>query len=290
MRPDWQSIRFRLEYLAFRAAARLFRGLGLQRASAFSGAVWRVAAPWSKRHGRALGHLAHAFPEKTPAEREAICRDMWENLGRTFAEAFFLKQIAAEDRISIEGGEVLEAWARSERGRVMCGAHVGNWELGVLSITRQGLHPWCIYRPIKNPRVDAEVLKMREFLYTGGLVPKDPALPRQFLRILKQGGTVGILADLRAANGDAVPVFGRPAASTVFPALLAHSTGSPILVSCMRRLPGVRFIQTYEVFEPADTGDRRADIATTTANVQNAFERFIRQWPDQWMWAHRRWG
>ena len=57
-----------------------------------------------------------------------------------------------------------------------------------------------------------------------------------------------------------MPFFGRPAPSTTFPALLAHSTGSPILVTCMRRLPGIRFVQTYELFDLPDTGDRKQDI------------------------------
>ena len=155
---------------------------------------------------------------------------------------------------------------------------------------RRGLRPWSIYQRIKNPHVDRDVLAMRRFLYTGGIVAKNPALPRQFLRTVRDGGTIGFLADLRDYAGVAVPFFGRPAPSTTFPALLAQSVGSPILVTCMRRLPGVRFVQSYELLDLPDTGDRKADLAAATALIQGAFERFIRDWPDQWMWAHRRWG
>lgn len=290
MRFDWLSVRYGLEHLAFRAAARLFRSLGLERASNVSGTLWRRFAPYSKRHHRALNHLALAFPEKTAAERQDICLGMWENLGRNFAEAFFLAEIAASDRITYEGLDAFEEWAKLPAGRVACAGHLANWELAILGIMRRGLKPWSIYQRIKNPLVDREVSAMRAFLYTGGLVAKSPALPRQFLRIVRQGGTICFLADLRDFAGIEVPFFGRPAPSTSFPALLAHSTGSPILVGCMRRLPGVRFVQTYELFHLPETGDRKQDIASTTATLQSAFERFIRQWPDQWMWAHRRWG
>ena len=290
MRPDWLSIRYRLEYLAFRTAARLFLALGLERASNLSGGLWRRFAPLFKRHKRALGQLALAFPEKSEAEREAICRGMWDNLGRNFAEAFFLHQLAQEDRISLERVEAFERWAALPGGKIACAAHLANWELTILQASRHGLKPWSIYQRIKNPLVDRDVVAMRDFLYTGGLVPKDPSLPRQFLRVVRDGGTVGLLADLRDNNGVDVPFFGRPAPSTTFPALLAQSAGTPILVSCMRRLPGVRFAQTFELVDVPDTGDRRADLAAATARVQAVFEAFIRASPEQWMWAHRRWG
>lgn len=289
-RVAWFSGRYALEYAAFRLAAILFRSLGLERASDLSGALWRWIAPRSKRHPRALAHLASAFPDRSAAERDAIARGMWENLGRTFAEAFFLEEIARGGRVAYEGLDVFEAWASAPGGKVACAGHLANWELAISGIADRGLRPWSIYQKIKNPRVDRRVAGMRAFLYTGGLVPKNPALPRQFLRLIRDGGTVGFLADLRDHGGIPVPFFGRPAPSTPFPALLAHDAGTPILVTTMRRLPGVRFVQNYELVPLAATGDRRRDIAATTAEVQAALERFIRQWPDQWMWAHRRWG
>ncbi len=132
MRFDKLSVRYRLEYLAFRAAARLLLCLGLERASNLSGAVWRRLAPFSKRHNRALNHLAQAFPEKSDAERQEICLGMWENLGRNFAEAFFLKEIAASGRITYEGLDAFEEWASLPAGRVACAAHLANWELAIL--------------------------------------------------------------------------------------------------------------------------------------------------------------
>lgn len=290
MRLDWLSIRYRLEYLAFRTAARLFLALGLERASTLSGGLWRRFAPLFKRHKRALAQLALAFPEKSEAEREAICRGMWDNLGRDFAEAFFLRQLAQGDRIGFERIEAFEHWASLPGGKVACAAHLANWELTILQATRIGLKPWSIYQRIKNPLVDRDVVAMRSFLYSGGLVAKSPSLPRQFLRVIRDGGTVGLLADLRDNNGVDVPFFGRPAPSTAFPALLAQAAGTPILVSCMRRLPGVRFVQTFDLVDVPDTGDRRADLAAATARVQAVFEAFIREAPEQWMWAHRRWG
>ena len=210
MRFNWLSVRYRLEYLVFRLAARLFLLLGLERASDFSGALWRRVAPYSKRHGRALEHLALAFPDKTATEREEICLGMWENLGRNFSEAFFLKEIATGDRIAYEGLEAFEAWANLPAGRVACAAHLANWELTILAATQRGLKPWSIYQKIKNPLVDEDISAMRSFLYTGGLVAKDPMVPRQFLRVVRHGGTIGCLADLRDFAGVSVSFFRPP--------------------------------------------------------------------------------
>ena len=254
-----------------------------------SGALWRHVAPLTHRHSRALSHLRDALPELAQAERERIIRSMWENLGRTFAESFHLDAIAASGRVAYENYELLEAWAARPGGRVACAGHLGNWELAILGIMRVGARPWSIYRPMNNPHVDAEVLRMRTFLYTGGLVPKSAAIPRQFLKIVRDGGTIGFLSDQRENNGIVVPLFGKPAPSTTFPAMLARSVGCPILMVRMRRLPGVRFVQSFELLDLPQSDDRKADVDAATLAIQKTFERYVRDAPDQWMWAHRRW-
>lgn len=287
----WTALSHRIEHAAFRLAGSIFRALPVETASRLSGALWRRFAPLSHRHGRALANLARAFPEKSPREREAIVRAMWDNLGRTFGESFHLEEIARSGRVIFSNPEVLEAWAAQPGGKVACAGHLANWELAILGVSRQNVSPWSVYRPAKNPLVDEDIRQMRLFLYTnGGLLPKSPALPRSFLKLAREGATLGFLADQRDNGGVRVPLFGMPAPSTTFPALLARSTGVPILMVRMRRLEGVRFVQSFEVLPLTVTDDRKHDIETATALVQSAFERYIRAAPEQWMWAHRRWG
>ena len=230
------------------------------------------------------------MPHKTAAEREAIVRDMWENLGRTFAEAFFLREIVAQGRITCDDRGALDAWLRQPGGKVACSAHLANWELAVAAALPEGLALWSIFQRLKNPYVDERLRTMRSFLYGGGLVAKADGVPRRFLRIVRDGGAVATLADLRDFTGVSVPFLGRPAPTTTFPALLAVSAGSPVLVCCMRRLPGVRFVQSFTLVALPDSGDRAADILAVTAAIQAEIGAFIDVWPEQWMWAHRRWG
>ena len=112
----------------------------------------------------------------------------------------------------------------------------------------------------------------------------------KLVRIVRDGGAVAVLADLRDRRGAAVPYFGQPAPSTTFPALLARTTGATLVAGRVVRSGPVRFFIEGEVIEVPKTPDRDADIIEGTQRIQACFERWVREHPDQWMWAHRRWG
>ena len=284
-----QRVKFRIEYAAFRIVAGLLRLLPVESAARLSGRGWRLIAPRLRRHKRALANLALAFPEKTEPQRAAIALAMWDNLGRTFAEAFHLADYAAPGRIAVENAEALAAFAR-KGGGVICAPHLGNWELNVIEAARRGVNAAGIYQRVKNPLVDAYMLALRLPLYSGGLIEKSAAAPRRLLRHVRKGGIAVVMADLRDISGIAAPFFGRPAPSTPFPALVARTLGVPLAVSCLVRETGARFRMLFEEIPVPVTEDRDADIALATARIQAALERYVRANPEQWMWAHRRWG
>jgi len=263
--------------------------LPVETASNAMGGLWRVAAPLTGRHARALRHLAAAFPEKSAAEHEAIARDMWEVLGRVFAESFHLAALRDSDRITIDDPAAL-AHLDAKHAVVVCAAHQGNWEIAAVGLARLGLRSTGVYQKLTNPFVDALVRDMRAPFYAGGLFEKSPTTARQLLRYARDGGCVSFLADTRADPGVVVDFFGRPAASTPFPAMIARTVDAPLYVAQVIREPGVRFRLTMRPVDLPRTKNKEADIATATQNVQTEFERTIRQRPAQWMWAHRRWG
>jgi KDO2-lipid IV(A) lauroyltransferase len=86
-----------------------------------------------------------------------------------------------------------------------------------------------------------------------------------------------------------LPFFGRPARSNVFPALLARTTGAPLYAGAAFRRPGARFSIRITPIPMPYTDDREADALAATEALQRQFEAFIREAPEQWMWAHRRW-
>jgi KDO2-lipid IV(A) lauroyltransferase len=283
-----KPLRHRLEYVVFRAAQAAAAALPIEAVSATSGLAWRLIAPHLHRQERALRNLALAFPELSDATRKRIAAGMWENLGRTFGESFRLRTIADQKRIRFEPKERLEELIHGGPC-VLCGLHLGNWELVAYTSKLMGADFTGVYQRLSNPLVDEETRKLRAFLYEGGLLPKTPVTARALMKAARNGGYPAFLADLRDDNGATVPFFGRPVRATVFPALLARKTGLPLFAGAAFREPNARFVIRGAWVTVPHTDDDAADAVAGTAALHAQFEAFIRQAPEQWMWAHRKW-
>jgi Kdo2-lipid IVA lauroyltransferase/acyltransferase len=283
------ALRLRLEFAALWLATLIARVVPLQAASWLSGKLWRFIAPRLARQKRALANLELAYPEKSARECEAIAAAMWENLGRTFAESFYIKTLTEGDRIVFEPPESFDEAARGAKPFIVCGLHLGNWEILAHGGQRLGVSLIGVYQRLSNPHVEALMRRMREPLYKAGLTPKTPMAARVLLRAIKNGASPCFLADLRDDNGTFVPFFGRPARSTVFPALLARTTGLPLYAGAAFRRPGARFSIRIAPISMPRTNDSAADALAATRTLQRQYEAFIREAPEQWMWAHRKW-
>ena len=109
------------------------------------------------------------------------------------------------------------------------------------------------------------------------------------IKLSRAGGYPCFVADLREGRGVQVPFFGRPVWSNPFPALVARVAGVPLYAAAVVRTKGAHFVMRIEPVEAPRSDDRNADVLATTAAIQARFEQFIRDTPEQWMWAHRRW-
>ena len=285
-----ERAQFRMEALGFRALSALVRGLGPDRASAVSGALWQRFAPLNKRHARAEAQMRAALPDLTDAEVAANLAEMWGNLGRTSAEAFHLGALISKPDRFIIGEDTREAVREAKaRGAVFVSLHQGNWELAAPLLHRLGLPVAGVYQKLQNPLVEDAASAFRAPFYDLGLHSKGNEAARQLLRIVGQRGTVTIMADLRDLSGVYVPFFNRPAPSTAFPALLARGRDVPLYAGVVFRESGTTFrVKTTEI-PVARGGDRETDLLETTAAIQRCFEEYIRERPGQWMWGHRRW-
>ena len=226
MKPPF-NLRLRLEYAGVRLAVALARAIPLQAASWLSGKLWRLIAPHLGRQKRALRNLAIAFPEKSVKQRQAIAAAMWENLGRTFAESFRLRTLVESGRIVFEPGEDFDRAAAGAKPFVVCGLHLGNWEILAHGGQRLGVSLIGVYQRVSNPYVDTLLRGLRAPLYKSGLMPKTPASARALVRAIKAGACPCFLADLRDDRGPRVAFFGKTARSNLFPAQLARRTGVP---------------------------------------------------------------
>lgn len=285
---------YRLEYWGFRAVVGFIRALPLETASWLSGKSWRLICPFIRRHKRAMDAIGKAFPDQDEVWKRARILEMWENLGRVFAEGFHLDRIVAEGRITIDDEEAVRT-AIGPRGQfVASGVHLGNWETGAAIVPDMGGTACGIYQRIHNPLVEAYVRTMRAPLYLGGLFAKQNEAGRKVMRAVQKGASLVTMGDLRDHGGPEIAFFGLPAPTNIFPALIARRYGLPLFAAMVARVPAegrqVRFqIRMVPVAVP-NSSNALGDAEAATIALQRQFEEFIREYPGQWMWVHRRWG
>ena len=282
----------RLEALGFRAVAGFARLLPLDVASALSGFVWRVIAPWLRRDRRAMRQIALALPDLSEQDHRRIINAMWWNLGRNFGEAFHLDEIADDPgRVDIRVSDETLQRLQSNQKLVVVSLHTGNWEIASLAFGKSTQIPVTgIYQKLKNPLVDEIVVSMRARFYPLGLLPKGKDALVKMIRTVKTGGACALLADLRDFRGLSIPFFGRNAPTSPVPAMISVMQDAPILIGRVIRTKGAHFICEFDIMDFTPTGDRDADVERLTRQIHAQFEEWIRQYPEQWMWAHRRWG
>jgi KDO2-lipid IV(A) lauroyltransferase len=241
----------------------------------------------------AIHNLTRAFPEKSLSEIMRIVRGVYRNLAIVAAEFFDIPSLTEDSlkqRVEVEGMEHCLNALKKERGVLMFGGHLGNWELGAAAVSLLVKPLMVIYRPLDNPMLENLVTWVRSS--TGNVpMPKDLAM-RPMLRFLKNNGILGLLIDQNVAwqEGVFVDYFGRLASTTNGMALLALHTGAPAIPCALVRLESGNYkLLIGEEVELVRTDDRDADIIANTQNFTRVVEEMVGRYPDQWLWVHQRW-
>lgn len=281
---------FWLEYAGLRAVVALLGLLGVDRASAFMGRLWRWFARFNPRHRRAQLNLAFALPELSSAQRDDVLADMWENLGRTFAEGLLLPEIVrGPERVTMESQFRDDLQQMQNKGVVFCSLHQGNWELLAVGCAQIGKPVAGAYRQLKNPLAETYFLSRRQLVYPAGLVAAGTSSILRLRSLARGGAAIAMMADLPDRTGVRAPFFGSPSYLSKLPVTLARHLGLPLVVARCRRTDGAHFLIEGERLSLPHSDDPDADIADGTQALHAVFERWIRDEPGQWMWATRKW-
>jgi len=250
-------------------------------------------------------NLALAYPEKSPAERSAILRGVYRSLGWQLAEFCHMARLTPEvasQFIRYEGlANYLAARDRGQGVLVLTG-HLGAWELSSFYHSLMGHPMGMVIRRLDNPRVDAFVNALR--CRHGNRVLHKDDFARGLLTAMHRGETVGILMDtnMTPPQGVFVPFFGTEACTATALARIALKTNAAVLPGFLLWEPterdgkggGGRAKGSYVLhFGPelslSRTADPEQDILAATALCTATIESWIRRYPDQWLWVHRRW-
>ncbi|MGH7814049.1 MAG: lysophospholipid acyltransferase family protein [Candidatus Binataceae bacterium] len=288
-------LRSRIEYTGIAAVVAGLRAMPLERAVRAGARLggWAMNLDRPNR-SIALKNLAIAFPEKSAAERLAILRAMYRNWGRMLAEWAHFNELSRANIENVVTYQGKEAWEEAERrspgrGILVLTAHFGNFELLPLAHSIYGYRIAIVYRPLRNPLIDAAVHSAR-IRYGNKIVPRK-ASGREMFRLLRQNWMLAITLDLDVRKGVFVDFFGLPASTSGGMARLAMATGAPV-APCVLVREGDTIhhrIVIEPLIEVVKDGNREESVRENTQRFTRTLENLIRTHPDHWNWIHRRW-
>ena len=288
-------MRQRIEYWLVVAVARGLGALprGLARLLA-AGLVWVVYHGLSRLRSVGLRNLELAMPELSPSERDRILRGVYRHLGWQLVEFCRMPRYTAENTrgwIRTEGLEHYEAARARGKGVLVLTGHLGAWELSSFYHSLMGYPMGMVIRRLDNRKLDAFVNDIR-CMHGNHVLHKDD-FGRGLLTAMRAGETVGILMDtnMTPPQGVFVDFFGLQACTASGLPHIALKTESAVVPGFLVWEPGEK--QYVLHFGPelvfARTEDREADLLAATQQCNDVLEAWIRRYPDQWLWIHRRW-
>jgi len=256
--------------------------------------AWTVYLLHARLRRVGMHNLEMAFPERSRRERGRILRGVFISLGRQLAEVCLFPKYTVENvsqAVVYDGFENFDrAYARG-KGVMYLTAHLGGWELSSFAHSLHGHPLHIVMRPLDNERLD-DLMRHYRTMHGNSTVDKDNFV-RGLLSAMKAGECVGILMDtnMTPPQGVFVDFFGVSACTASGLARIALRTDAAVVPTFTI---WDNTLRKYRLrFDPAlnlvKTGDDEADTIANTALFTKLIEGYVRHYPDQWLWVHRRW-
>lgn len=292
--PPIPSLAHRAEYTALRAVVGTLGRMDWDRAGSVGARIGALGyRPLGIRRGVVERQIAAAFPGLDDTDVRRIARASYEHLGRTSIEAALLARLGRDAVLDLfEGVDewiLVEEGLRRGRGLIFVTGHLGNWELGGAYIAARGIPLDAIARRMSNPLFDRYLTETRSRI--GMVVVHDADAVRRTPRSLRDNRAVAFLSDqgVMGLASTFVPFFGRPAKTPRGPAVFALRLGVPVVFGTAVRQPSGKYRLVFESIPVEDTGDRDRDVDAIVARYTATLERWVRRYPEQYFWHHRRW-
>ncbi|HEY8562352.1 MAG TPA: lysophospholipid acyltransferase family protein [Pyrinomonadaceae bacterium] len=290
------NLKNKSELVAVRSLLGAIGALPLETSMRFGKSVGRFFAKrFPKLKKTALRNLEIAFPGMPAEERERLAVGTFESLGRHLGFVSHFRKFKHDDvrrLVEVVGKEeYFDPAHATGRGILFFTGHFGSWEVFNLLPPSFGYGMNILVRRIDNPLVEGYVDRMRTRF--GSVTLDKTKSARTMFRMLEAGELLGILADLNVQEKEGVFVdfFGVPASTTTSIAKLAIKTNAVVLpaFAVWEETKGkyVVYLEPPVEYEAADNSPE--NIRELTQNVTNVVEKYVRRYPEQWLWIHKRW-
>ena len=284
-----KHLKYFLEFLIISILFLIFRIVGYRFASNFGNLIGKLLGPIFRSKKIIKKNIKIFSPTIKENEIEKIIKKMWGNYGRILAEYPYIpsfRKKKLDNYLMIDGLENLEKIKKNKKPALFISGHFNNFELMAMTIEREGVDLFAIYRPLNNKFLNLIMEYLRKKYICKNQIEKGLKGLRKALALFKKGKSLAIMIDQRVSEGMDIELFGKNAFTTTIPAQFVKKFGCIIQPVYIQRIDSVHF---KVVFDEHITFEKNQSIEEITKYLNKWLEKKITKNPDQWIWTHNRW-
>ena len=284
-----KHLKYFLEFLIISILFMIFRIVGYRFASNFGNLIGKLLGPIFRSKKIIKKNIKIFSPSIKENEIDKIIKKMWGNYGRILAEYPYIpsfRKKKLDNYLMIDGLENLEKIKKNKKPALFISGHFNNFELMAMTIEREGVDLFAVYRPLNNKFLNLIMEYLRKKYICKNQIEKGLKGLRKALALFKKGKSLAIMIDQRVSEGMDVELFGKNAFTTTIPAQFVKKFGCIIQPVYIQRIDSVHF---KVVFDEHITFEKNQSIEEITKYLNKWLEKKITKNPDQWIWTHNRW-
>ena len=284
-----KHLKYFLEFLIISILFLIFRIVGYRFASNFGNLIGKLLGPIFRSKEIIKKNIKIFSPTIKENEINKIIKKMWGNYGRILAEYPYIpsfRKKKLDNYLMIDGLENLEKIKKNKKPALFISGHFNNFELMAMTIEREGIDLFAVYRPLNNKFLNLIMEYLRKKYICKNQIEKGLKGLRKALALFKKGKSLAIMIDQRVSEGMDIELFGKNAFTTTIPAQFVKKFGCIIQPVYIQRIDSVHF---KVVFDEHITFKKNQSIEEITKYLNKWLEKKITKNPDQWIWTHNRW-
>ena len=267
----------------------IFKILGPNLSSKLSGKIFELIGPFFRSRQIIHSNIKRGVPDISSENLKNITRMMWNNYGRLFAEYMFIKDFRygkLENKIQVEGQEILNEIKRSEKKVIFISGHFSNFELMAMYLEKTGIKLSAIYRPLNNIFLNEIMEGIRKKFICKYQIKKGIGGLKKLISLKKNNYSTALMIDQRVSEGVLCNLFNQDALTTTIPAQLVRKFNIPVVPVYIERIKDLNF--KISINNPINFS-KEDSVENITLKLNQILETMILKKPEQWIWSHNRW-